>query len=87
MSGQLLNRVAPCKENSGDLAKEADAFSPTSCSDPVMGKKPVWINCTGHGPLLVSGLWSIHELMEAVAAVTAAKEATLAARAAAENTM
>lgn len=52
-----------------------------------MGKQPVWTNCTGRGPLLVSGLWSIHGLMEAVAAVTAAKEATLAARAAADNTM
>lgn len=52
-----------------------------------MEKKPVRTNGTGHGPLLVSGLWSIRGLMEAVAAVTAAEEATLAARVVAENTM
>ena len=52
-----------------------------------MEKKPVQTNGTGHDPLLMSGLWSIHGLMEAVAAVTAAEEATLAAHVAAENTI
>ena len=51
-----------------------------------MWKKPVWTNCTGHGPRLVSGLWRVHGLTEAVVAVTTAEGATLAASTAAEKT-
>ena len=79
VSAQFSTEAACCQGNFWDLAEESDTSSPTSCSVPVISKKPVWTDCMDHSPHLVSGPWRIQRLMETVAAVTIAQGATLAA--------